>query len=97
MAYEYIYTDNEDNPLKTCPGCGHDLQKPGSVVVHFSITDKVLNFATRLDENGKVQDQDELIANGYHSSTCCGGCAEQLTNFDSVDEQNSADATDEAD
>lgn len=83
-AYRYL---KDGKPLQKCPDCGFDLTKPTGIDLELSIDGRTVEVPSRLDENGCLQDtDDDAVANGYHSSTNCGGCFEMLLDLDGVEE-----------
>lgn len=78
----YRHSDHDGNSLKECPGCSQDFTTKGGIVIHVRVEDNTLEFKSFLVD-GVLQDTDgQLVANGFHSSTVCGGCDELLIDYD---------------
>lgn len=61
-----------------CPYCAGDLTAEHGVVLGVVIARQTLEVPSRLDQEGWLEDVDDLIANGYHSFTSCNHCHEGL-------------------
>lgn len=87
MSHSYRYTTDAGTPCKKCPACGHDWLVHGGVLIELT-----QGFAGswevggRLDADGTLLDSSRGVAKGLHSATLCGGCREQLLDFDDVNE-----------
>ena len=82
----YRYTDN-DKPLVRCPECGTNLTDVNNIELWLSAGGRVFDVRSRLNDKGELQDtEDGAVANGFHSTTCCARCGEQLIDLDGVEE-----------
>lgn len=66
-APEYSYRYR----VTVCPSCGADLVKPESIRLITSNKAGEQEHRTCLDKHGRLQDVEDLVANGYHSATDC--------------------------
>lgn len=86
MEYRYRYRNLDSTPLVRCPNCGHDLTRPGGVVVETVMNCTPSEFKSRvIAETGDLVDSDDgQVAKGFHSQTCCGNprCSEALTEWE---------------
>jgi hypothetical protein len=82
MNHRYRYLDERDRPLRGCPFCGAILTEQGGVTLTISIGDRPQDFATQLDPQGWLVDVERLVANGYHSATCCAACGDLLVDYE---------------
>jgi hypothetical protein len=82
MDYRYRYLDDHDAPLSHCPFCGASLTSPDSIALTVSIAERRHDLPTQLDAEGWLMDVDRLVANGYHSATCCATCGEMLVEYE---------------
>ena len=74
----YRYQLEDGSPATTCPECGCELDIPGNVILEVVTGGRPWRFDTCLDEDGSLVDVDNLVANGYHGATICGGCENLL-------------------
>lgn len=86
-----------------CPACGCDLGREGGVVLQFVLDYLSHNFPSndfalcditqsltmpsRLDADGFIVDVADLVRNGYHSDTLCGGCGVSMSEYEVVKEK----------
>ncbi len=97
----YYYIDGEQNPLSTCPKCGHDLttgkdgRSPG-VFIALVVAGNEMRSPSVLNDRGDLMDTtDDVVAKGFHSATLCGGCEELLINMEGVQEGRDDDEEDD--
>lgn len=89
-SYRYFVAETE-TPLQRCPHCQHDLTRPDvGVRVVLSYGDGksevgLVEVGSSLDAAGRLIDRDGQVAAGYHSTTLCFACGEQL--MDEADEE----------
>jgi ribosomal protein S27E len=84
-TYKYTY---DGKPLTHCPGCSNNLTEPDGVEIELSINGVNLSARSNLSPDGVLRDTaDDAVAKGFHSSTNCHQCGEQLINFDGVEEE----------
>lgn len=75
--------DEYQYPFTQCSSCGADLTGDSNVDLTLSIGGNVTTVKTCLDEEGRLQDADGAIANGYHSRAECASCGEDLEDLQS--------------
>src|SRR5262245_43033024 len=79
----YLYTDDQDRPLVTCPVCGSDLTAERGIELTLSIGGVVVEGRSHLDRLGYVEDTvDDAIAKGFHSGTSCAKCGHLLVDYE---------------
>lgn len=61
-----------------CENCNADLTQPGSVSVSFSCANQVFDRDSQVDQQGELEDVEDLISNGYHSGSLCNACGDIL-------------------
>jgi hypothetical protein len=70
MDYAYRYLDAEGDPLKECPGCGHDLTEDDGISISLSVSDHVFSVSSRLDAEGNLVDTpDGAVSAGLADSS----------------------------
>ncbi len=73
--------------MTRCPACGAKLTEPESVALGAVVASLEIEVASRLAEDGRLLDVDDLIENGYHSSTSCMACGEGLADYEGEGEE----------
>ena len=68
----------EYNYPTDCPSCQASMTKPNAVRLTVSINETPMEHMTKLTADGDLVDVDRLVANGYHSQTCCAQCDHDL-------------------
>jgi hypothetical protein len=83
VSHSYRYVGDDGNPLTLCPVCCNDLTEEEGVNIVLSVSGRVIDVPSRLDEEGNLEDTDDnVVANGYHSGTYCGHCSELLSEWE---------------
>lgn len=84
----YRYTDENGDSLTECPECGNDLTAEGGVGIEVVVAGTAFTLPSSLNNHGELVDTpDGAVAKGYHSSTKCGKCEEDLLTMDGVNEE----------
>jgi hypothetical protein len=79
MTYKEVCDQDEyQYPFTVCRNCGADLTGDYDVDLYLSIGGRVTSVSTGLDEDGRLQDVDDALKNGYHSYAACAKCQEDL-------------------
>lgn len=66
-----------------CPECGNDLTRPSGVTIEtYEEGEGNKYLPSRLDNDGTVQDVDDVIEDGLHSDTLCGKCSLPLNDYE---------------
>ena len=66
-----------------CPDCGFYLTEPGGVLIVASFENgATIEVPSRLEPDGTLVDQDDLIEHGKHAGTQCGSCWEPLDDYE---------------
>lgn len=83
----YRYVDPNGKPVQSCPECGTRWDMNHGISINILVGDSLSDHDTMLDQEGDLVDVDNLVANGYHAGTYCGGCGELLVNMEGVIEE----------
>ena len=80
-SYTHVYG------VTNCPKCRADLSQKDTVHLFASVAGNIISVPTRLTATGELVDVDNLIKNGYHSSTECA-CYHPLNEYEVVFDPN---------
>lgn len=81
---QYTYTDINGIPIRECPMCDCCWVGAPGLKLNCILGDDKIAVDTVLDDDGVIEDVNNMIASGFHSHTECGGCGEMLINMDGV-------------
>lgn len=62
----------------TCPECGLDLRTPSAIVVQYKASSTHFEEAGQIDDDGILEDTEDLIAHGKYTGSYCARCQEPL-------------------
>lgn len=86
LVGEQVPDYSKQYSLITCPKCGNDLTAPDSIVLNFGVSEADGYRLTCLDENGNLEDVEQLVEMGYHKGTQCAKCHTDLDKYEGIPE-----------